>query len=111
MRRRKPVKKLASHLIFSLALLSAAACVTVNVNLPEAAVQKASDDYVREIYRPRDRARGTGPAAEPSKAPTSWNLPTVSFFTTALAAEQPSIQTQSPKASEIQKRLAARVSD
>lgn len=31
-------------------------CVTVNVNFPEGAVQKAADDYVRELYRAKEKS-------------------------------------------------------
>lgn len=36
--------------------LSLTACVTVNVNFPEGAVQKATDDYVKELYRSKKSA-------------------------------------------------------
>ncbi len=47
----------------------AAACVTVNVNFPESAVQKATDDYVRELYRAKKKPGES--QVEPSPAPTS----------------------------------------
>lgn len=44
----------------SLLLLAAAsACVTVNVTFPESNVQKATDDFVRELYKTRDSKKGT----------------------------------------------------
>ncbi|MCC7440473.1 MAG: DUF1318 domain-containing protein [Bdellovibrionales bacterium] len=35
----------------ALAVLALTACVTVNVNFPEGVVQKATDDFVRDLYR------------------------------------------------------------
>ena len=37
-----------------------AACVTVNVNFPESTVQKATDDYVKELYKAKERGHGSG---------------------------------------------------
>jgi len=41
----------------------AGACVTVNVNFPEGAVQKATDDYVRDLYRARKTESSTDDGA------------------------------------------------
>lgn len=43
--------------------------MTVNVNFPESAVQKATDDYVKELYKTKEKGKGGGategaPAAE-----------------------------------------------
>src|SRR5262245_42261329 len=38
------------------------ACVTVNVNFHESAVQKATDDYVRDLYRAKEKGRTPNPA-------------------------------------------------
>ena len=35
-----------------------AACVTVHVNFPEGAVQKATDDYVKELYKAKSKSEG-----------------------------------------------------
>lgn len=43
--------------------------MTVNVNFPESAVQKATDDYVRELYRAKKKPGES--QAEPAPAPTS----------------------------------------
>lgn len=46
------------------AIALGAACVTVNVVLPESAVQRAADDYVRELYKAKERNKPTAPAIE-----------------------------------------------
>jgi uncharacterized protein YdbL (DUF1318 family) len=48
-------------LVFSLAV----GCVTVNVNFPEGAVQKASDDYVRDLYRTKEQSKASPKATAP----------------------------------------------
>ncbi len=92
-----------------IAVSLAFACVTVNVNFPESAVQKATDDYVRELYRAKEKSGK--PASTPQSAPSSsleW------LVASAQAAEQdvPIVQFQlkSPKINEIHDRQAGRVS-
>jgi uncharacterized protein YdbL (DUF1318 family) len=55
-------------------------CVTVNVNFPEGAVQKAADDYVRELYKSKQKT-----VPETSKPSTFYF--DLSFIATAEAAE------------------------
>lgn len=73
-------------LVLAALVLATAACVTVNVNFPEGAVQKATDDYVRELYRSKPKG---APAAAPSpSAPRASLKPTtlVSAVLNALVA-------------------------
>jgi uncharacterized protein YdbL (DUF1318 family) len=62
----------ASPLFFSAALAASlvttanVACVTVNVNFPEATVQKATDDYVRDLYRAKEKGRTPSPGGTAS---------------------------------------------
>jgi uncharacterized protein YdbL (DUF1318 family) len=68
--------------------LAATACVTVNVNFPEATVQKASDDYVKDLYRAKEKGR-----IEPAVTPQASASPTAGsswFIANAMAAEIPS---------------------
>ena len=69
----KPV----SHLVcLSSALaLFAGACVTVNVNFPESAAQKATDDYVRDLYRAKNRDKSPSPEASIKSSLIEWALP------------------------------------
>jgi uncharacterized protein YdbL (DUF1318 family) len=47
-------------------------CVTVNVNFPESAAQRATDDYVKDLYRTRERrGAGNGSATSSSLGKTS----------------------------------------
>jgi uncharacterized protein len=118
---RKLVSRKCLSSVFLLAV--ATACVTVNVNFPESTVQKATDDVVRELYQSKDKGRegrkppapvpGGGPGAggDPVKpstsSPTSW-LP--SLIPSAMAAEADlNFKTDTAKATELKKRLAANV--
>lgn len=102
-------------------LVSLAACVTVNVNFPESAVQKATDDYVRELYRAKEKGKTpTGdPSAKPTPAPTSSAVETpkpVSFLTlipSAHAQEGANLnfRVDTDKALKIRDRLSARLDE
>jgi uncharacterized protein YdbL (DUF1318 family) len=93
---------LASLLCFSL-LAAIGACVTVNVNFPESAVQKATDEYVRELYKARDRKT---PAGQPSGSPTSeFHLPVL----LAVAYAEEAINMSSPEIKAIQKNQISRL--
>lgn len=111
--------QLVSPLLFSLALASAtSACVTVNVNFPEAAVQSATDDYVRDLYRAKEKGRAPAPAstteapsAKPSGKPASkTSLFESLFISEAFAAENaPVFKVASSKSAEIRDKMAARL--
>lgn len=83
------------------------ACVTVNVNFPESAVQKATDDYVRELYRTKEK--GKAPTAEPSKAPSTKSA--LDFLIPQAYAAEFAFKVDSPKALKIRDRLAKRVDE
>lgn len=106
--------RLASPLLFSIAALLAlpVACVTVNVNFPEAAVQKATDDYVQELYRAKEKGRAT-PGSEPTSARPS-GTPSASLLDfvlpSAQAADIPTaIRMDSPAINLIKGRQAERL--
>ena len=95
MRSPTQIPRLACLLTSSLTLLAwGGACVTVNVNFPESAVQKATDEYVRELYKARERK--SQPATEPSGAPSSqFRLPDLipqAYADEVLKMSSPSIQ-------------------
>ena len=83
-------------------------CVTVNVNFPESAVQKATDDYVRDLYRAKEKGKNPVPLPEAS-GKTSGTL-IFDFIPTAAAAEA-TIKVDSDKALKIKDKLASRVAD
>ena len=85
-----------------------AACVTVNVNFPESAVQKATDDYVRDLYRAKEKGKAPSPdASTPSAKPSQgFNL---SLITEAVAAD--GIKVDSAAALQIRTKLASRVDE
>ena len=85
------------------ALAALTACVTVNVVLPESAVQRAADDYVRELYKAKERSKATTPAAEPSAKPTTSHF---SLISEAFADEAGVFSLKSPKAHAILTKLA-----
>lgn len=90
-------------------VLATAACVTVNVNFPESAVQKATDDYVRELYRAKEKGKGTQPEPSTPKSETqSLNLLSISA---AHAEEAPAFKVNSEKSRQIRDRLASRLDD
>jgi len=83
-------------------------CVTVNVNFPESAVQKATDDYVRDLYRSKEQSK------TPKATPTPKVSDTVSFpnfiLPSANAAEA-SFHLRSAKTETIKARMRGRVSE
>ncbi|MBI3541703.1 MAG: DUF1318 domain-containing protein [Deltaproteobacteria bacterium] len=105
-------------------------CITVNVNFPETAVQKAANDFVSDLYKPApavaDNGKATAteaadvknavkksskkktpkaPAAQPDK-PTTWIF---SFGVTDAFAQE--VSTGSPKAQEIKGRMKGRIAE
>lgn len=91
---------LTTVVLFNLVNIS---CVTVNVNFPESAVQKATDDFVKDLYR----------AKEHGKKPGAWYVPAFSLINEASAASDASMvfKIDSPKCEEIKARLASRVNE
>lgn len=98
----------------ALACVIALACVTVNVNFPESAVQKATDDYVRDLYKAKEK--GKTPTAAPSKS-TSLGIARVLAaidLTTdahALDASDFSFKVETAKTAEIKDRQSQRLSE
>jgi uncharacterized protein YdbL (DUF1318 family) len=103
---------LRTSLIFSLLAASVIqmGCVTVNVNFPESAVQKATDDYVRDLYRAKEKGKVTTPGQEQGTTSAS---KVSSSFTFALVSEAyaDDFKVQSAKADAIKARLRSRLDD
>jgi uncharacterized protein YdbL (DUF1318 family) len=122
------MRPIASLIFFASVLpVLTSSCVTVTVNFPESTVQKATDDYVKELYKAKEKGRatqktppapqpGAGPGAgtgDPGKpdAPTSW-LEQMNPIASAEAAEANlQFRTDTAKAVAIREKLAAHVSD
>mgnify|MGYP002835222557 CR=1 FL=1 len=84
-----------------------ASCITVNVNFPEAAVQKAADDYVKELYKAKQEAE------EGEKTSRLINIPGIKLVSLSLvpmAHAESEFSIKSAKAKEIQSRQASRIS-
>lgn len=81
--------------IFSLIV----ACVTVNVNFPEGAVQKAADDYVKELYKAKEK--------DEKSNKSGFNF----YFSLLPVAHAQDFRVDSAKAKEIQSRQKSRLSD
>lgn len=93
------------------------ACVTVNVNFPESAVQKATDDYVRELYRAKAKGREEATPATPDKtsawSPTAQALALLSDALTTQAHAQgiEAFKVKSGKTEGIQASMSGRVAE
>lgn len=72
---RKSVSRITTALscLIALSLPPQLGCVTVNVNFPESAVQKETDDFVRDLYRAKEKgkAASNGTSSGNSPAPAS----------------------------------------
>jgi uncharacterized protein YdbL (DUF1318 family) len=86
---------------------SSAACVTVNVNFPESAVQKATDDYVRDLYRAKEKGNKPAPAAEPSAKPQA----AFELIPSAHADEGDLFRVDTDKALSIREKLRGRLDE
>ena len=109
-------------LVFAAAFVALSACITVNVNFPESAVQRAADDFVRDLYK--DSSAQSSDAEEPTspvktkkkKAPASNAKPSVSssilkFFDFLPTAHAQELNMSSPKSKEIRARMGSRVGE
>lgn len=92
----------------ALALSTAMGCVTINVNFPEGAAQKASDDFVKELYRARDRKDG---GAEPAATPTPSAQQWWHGLILAEAWAEDAFKVSSPKITALRDRLAKRLDE
>lgn len=84
-------------------------CVTVNVNFPESAVQKATDDYVRDLYRAKEK--GKQPQASPAPAVKSTSSAELlwEIIVPSAQAGDDLITAKTPAALAIQKKQLARI--
>lgn len=87
-----------------LLLFSLCSCVTVNVNLPESAVQQASDDYVKELYKEKEKGK-----VAPSPAPSI--KASLTLFESEVLAAEVVLRVDSAKTKSIQQKQAARLDE
>tara|TARA_B100000749_G_scaffold122825_1_gene93813 strand:- start:53005 stop:53595 length:591 start_codon:yes stop_codon:yes gene_type:complete len=83
-----------------------ASCITVNVNFPEAAVQKAADDYVKELYKAKQESE------EKQNTSSLFEIPGTHFASLSLfpiAHAQAEFSIKSEKAKAIQVKQAKRL--
>ncbi len=102
------VKKI--FLLLSLSLL--VSCVTVNVNFPEGAVQQATDNYVKDLYRAKEKVEDKDSAADKSSyiipsSPAIFALSNFSFLSQAQAQIKFNVSTA--KANKIKDRQRGRI--
>ncbi|WP_448101746.1 YdbL family protein [Luteibacter jiangsuensis] len=100
------------NLLISMAALAAlAGCVTINVYFPEAAAQKAADQFIGNVLEDSGVAKpGTDgdakPVPPPAKQPSASLLDLV--IPAAHAAETPDIRVSTPETEAIRARMTAR---
>ncbi|MDZ4661030.1 MAG: DUF1318 domain-containing protein [Pseudomonadota bacterium] len=94
----------SSVFVWAMILFVGISCVTVNVNFPEGAVQKAADDYVKELYNAKEKDE----AETADKKPSSFFHINLSLISVAHAQE---FKVDTAKAKEIQSRQKARIDD
>lgn len=96
-------KMIAGALVVATALI--AGCVTVNVNFPESAVQKATDDYVRDLYRTKEQSKVK---SSPTPAGTSSSIQ-FSFISSAYANDVFTLT--SAETNNIKSKMKSRIGD
>lgn len=111
----RPIRIACLLAFSSVAFFNQVACVTVNVNFPESAVQKATDDYVRDLYRAKERGKSTSPET-PSPAPASdskssslWEH--LELIPQVHAADDDVFKVNTEKAMKIREKLAGRLNE
>ncbi len=90
------------------------ACITVNVNFPEAAVQQASDNYVQQLYQMQREAEQRQQQSNPEKRSQSngdgaFYFPSLGDLLWPKAYADQNFRMDHPSISEIQKRQVDRL--
>jgi uncharacterized protein YdbL (DUF1318 family) len=99
-------------LIGTLVLVTAlAGCVTINVYFPEAAAQKAADQFIGNVLDESGAAR-PAPDRKPRPAPAAGQQPSASLLDLVIpaahAADTPDIRIATPETEAIRGRMTAR---
>jgi uncharacterized protein len=91
------------------AAIALVGCVTINVYFPEAAAQKAADQFIGNVLDDSGVAPAGGKAPE---KPATGKQPSASLLDLvipkAMAAESPDIQVRSPETDAIRERMKSR---
>ena len=98
---------------FFIALLSATACVTINVYFPAAAAESAADKIIKEIYGEDNPGAATKePAQDPSSSQLAPALNLIDSFVNILVpaayAQQPDINISTPGINKLTSMMANR---
>jgi uncharacterized protein YdbL (DUF1318 family) len=104
-------KAFLNVVVAGLIALPLTSCVTVNVNFPESAVQKATDDYVRDLYRAKEKGKSPSPTPEASKTSFLENFGGSLLIAQAWADAEGMFRVDTPKAGEISERLKSNLSE
>jgi uncharacterized protein YdbL (DUF1318 family) len=83
-------------------------CVTVNVNFPEGAVQRAADDYVSELYRAKEQSKKSDEKPAPPALDKSSLWHRMALIQVA-HAQVAGFTTDTPGAKQIQERQRGRL--
>jgi uncharacterized protein YdbL (DUF1318 family) len=106
------MRKFACSMLTMLAVVLAG-CVTINVYFPEAAAQKAADQFVGSVLDGAAAKPAEKPADKP--APPASSRPSASLLDllipAAYAADTPNLLVQTPAVQAIQARMRARFED
>lgn len=100
------MRKFVTRIALTAALAGLAACVTINVYFPEAAAEKAAQQFVDKVIGAP--ARDTPPPANeppPGKSPSAMLL---DFVVPSAYAQQPDLTVQTPPIQAIQARMQQR---
>ncbi len=84
------------------AVLTLAACVTINVYFPEAAAERAADRFIQEVIGDNGRA------AEREPPPQATRFHFSELFIASAHAQAPNINIDTPQIQAIKERMAAR---
>lgn len=117
--KKKRIANLLISNLFVVSIIGLSSCMTlnVNVNFPESAVQQATDSYVQDLYKQKEKGKPAKqesvPESEPSKTPqTKSSVFELQVVSSVWAADNsPQMHMDSPKAKKITERLAKNVNE
>jgi uncharacterized protein YdbL (DUF1318 family) len=96
------------------AAITLVGCVTINVYFPEAAAQKAADQFIGTVLDESGAARPSPAADDEPTRPAPGKQPSASLLDlvipSAQAAEAPNLQVSTPETDAIRARMKARFS-